>query len=113
VRARFVREFAYSFLFGGAFGYLDYAMSSGTLTPQITGATEWHINAEEPDVFDYDTSFKSDYQDTLFDPTPHSGRPITMPHWWAYRSTAESVSAQALIESGRRIISWSTSNCSP
>src|SRR5690606_3827909 len=33
------------------------------------GATEWHVNADEPDLLDYDTSFKSDYQDTLFDPT--------------------------------------------
>ncbi|MFT5135825.1 MAG: hypothetical protein ACI8XV_000852, partial [Arenicella sp.] len=36
---------------------------------QVTGATEWHINADEPDVLDYDTSFKSNYQDTLFGET--------------------------------------------
>jgi predicted extracellular nuclease len=60
---------AYSYVFDGEFGYLDYIMSSGSMTGQVTGATEWHINADEPDIFDYDTSFKSDYQDTLFDPT--------------------------------------------
>jgi predicted extracellular nuclease len=62
-------EFAYSFLFSGELGYLDYVMSSASLTAQVTGATEWHINADEPDVLDYDTSFKSNYQDTLFDET--------------------------------------------
>jgi predicted extracellular nuclease len=67
--AEFVGEFAYSFVFSGEFGYLDYTMSSGSMTPQVTGATEWHINADEADVFDYDTTFKSDYQDALFDPT--------------------------------------------
>lgn len=67
--ADYVGEFAYSFVFSGEFGYLDYVMSSASLTPQVTGATEWHINADEPDVFDYDTTFKSDYQDGLFDPT--------------------------------------------
>src|SRR5690606_38238821 len=65
-------EWAYSYVFDGEFGYLDYAMSSPSMTAQVTGATEWHINADEPDLLDYDTSFKSDYQDTLFDPsTPY------------------------------------------
>ncbi len=62
-------ELAYSYGFDGQFGYLDYVMSSSTMTSQVTGATEWHINADEPDVFDYDTGFKSDYQIDLFDPT--------------------------------------------
>lgn len=62
-------ELAYSYVFDGQFGYLDYVLSSESLTAQVTGATEWHINSDTPDIFDYDTSFKSDYQDTLFDPT--------------------------------------------
>ena len=65
----FQGEFAYSYDFDGQFGYLDYLMSSASMTAQVTGATEWHINADEPDIFDYDTSFKSDYQDGLFDPS--------------------------------------------
>ena len=28
----------------------------------------WHINADEPDILDYDTSFKSTYSDGLFEP---------------------------------------------
>ena len=65
--AAYQGEFAYSYVFDGEFGYLDYLMSSSTLTPQVTGTTEWHINADEPDVFDYDTSDKSAYQASLFD----------------------------------------------
>ncbi len=60
-------EYAYSYLFSGALGYLDYAMSSTTLTPQVTGATAWHINSDEPDILDYDTSFKQDAQDALYE----------------------------------------------
>ncbi len=67
--AEYGGELAYSYVFDGQFGYLDYVMSSSTMTSQVTGATEWHINSDEPDVFDYDTSFKSDYQIDLFDPT--------------------------------------------
>lgn len=65
---QFQGALAYSFVFDGQFGYLDYAMSSDSLTSQVTGATIWHINADEPDILDYDTSFKSTYQDGLFEP---------------------------------------------
>ncbi len=63
-------EFAYSFVFDGQFGYLDYALANESLLPQVTGATEWHINADEPDILDYDTSFKKDAQDALYTPKP-------------------------------------------
>ncbi len=65
--AEYQGELAYSYLFSGQLGYLDYGMSSATLTPQITGATAWHINSDEPDILDYDTSFKQDAQDDLFE----------------------------------------------
>lgn len=61
-------EFAYSYLFDGQLGYLDTGLASPTLAPQVTGATVWHINADEPDLIDYDMSFKSDAQDALFAP---------------------------------------------
>jgi predicted extracellular nuclease len=64
----FQGEFAYSFVFDGLFGYLDHALSNGSLTPQVTGTTVWHINADEPDILDYDTSFKSEGQQELFEP---------------------------------------------
>jgi predicted extracellular nuclease len=61
-------EFAYTFVFDGQYGYLDYALSSASLTSQVTGATVWHINADEADLIDYDTSFKKDAQDAIFAP---------------------------------------------
>ena len=35
--------------------------------PQVTGAADWHINSDEPDVLDYDTSFKPAAQDALYE----------------------------------------------
>jgi predicted extracellular nuclease len=53
---------AYSYLFGGQSGTLDYAFTSPSLNPFITGAAPWHINADEPTVLDYSTAFKSPNQ---------------------------------------------------
>ena len=50
---------AYSYVFDGQWGYLDYAMSSGSLVDQVTAVTEFHINADEPSVLDYNTDFKT------------------------------------------------------
>ncbi len=50
---------AYSYLFDGQFGYLDYALATSSLVDQVTGVTEYHINADEPSVLDYNTNFKS------------------------------------------------------
>jgi predicted extracellular nuclease len=65
---QYVGTHAYSFVFDGQSGYLDHALSSTSLTGQVTGLTEWHINADEPDVLDYDTSFKPPAQDALYEP---------------------------------------------
>jgi predicted extracellular nuclease/endonuclease I len=53
---------AYSYSFGGEIGYLDHALSSASLTEFVVDATVWHINADEPRVFDYNVEFKSDTQ---------------------------------------------------
>ncbi|HEV8249951.1 MAG TPA: ExeM/NucH family extracellular endonuclease [Gaiellaceae bacterium] len=66
--AQYVGPYAYSFVFDGQAGYLDHALSSASLTDQVTGVSEWHINADEPDVLDYDTSFKPPEQDALYEP---------------------------------------------
>jgi hypothetical protein len=50
---------AYSYVFEGQAGYLDHALSNAALTPQVTGATVWHINADEPRVLDYNEEFKT------------------------------------------------------
>ncbi len=46
---------AYSFVFNGQRGTLDQALASGDLN--VTGVAEWHINADEPDLLNYDQSF--------------------------------------------------------
>jgi predicted extracellular nuclease len=52
---RFVRPHGipYSYVFGGESGYLDHALASATLSPQVAGVTEWHANADEPEAIDY------------------------------------------------------------
>ncbi len=64
---RFVAN-PYSFIFDGQSGYLDHALTTQAMGNQVTGVTEWHINADEPSVIDYNTEFKP--QD-LFAPTPY------------------------------------------
>lgn len=63
--------YAYSYVFDGQAGYLDHALSFPSLTAQVTGAADWHINADEPDLLDYDTSFKSNAQDALYEPNAY------------------------------------------
>ena len=48
--------------------YLDHGLASSSLAGQVTGAAEWHINADEPDVLDYDTSFKPGPIDAIYAP---------------------------------------------
>ncbi len=50
---------AYSYVFDGQWGYLDHAIGSATLVGQVSGVGEWHINADEPNVLDYNTDFQS------------------------------------------------------
>ncbi len=60
---------AYSYVFDGQWGYLDYAFGSESLLSQVAGVYEWHINADEPAVLDYNTNFKSAGQvDSLYAP---------------------------------------------
>ncbi len=66
--ARYEGTYAYSYVFDGQAGYLDHALSTSSLTAQVTGATEWHVNADEPDLLDYDTTFKSQEQDLIYEP---------------------------------------------
>lgn len=60
----FVGPDAYSYVYMGQTGYLDHALANGPLTFQVTGVTEWHINADEPPALDYN-DYNPDY---LYDP---------------------------------------------
>ncbi|HJS29694.1 MAG TPA: ExeM/NucH family extracellular endonuclease, partial [Anaerolineales bacterium] len=61
-------EAAYTYVFDGQIGNLDYALASAGLMDQVSGLTIWHINADEPDLLDYDTSFKQPAQAALYEP---------------------------------------------
>ena len=63
---------AYSYVFFGQAGYLDHGLANPSMLPQVTGATVWHINADEPNVLNYNEEFKSPGQIiSLYDVGPH------------------------------------------
>ncbi|SEJ41481.1 hypothetical protein SAMN04488058_107142 [Deinococcus reticulitermitis] len=76
---RIPAEERYSYQFGGQFGYLDHALASSSLDTQVTGVTEWHINADEPTLIDYNVEFKQNPEcrtstctsPDLYQPTPY------------------------------------------
>jgi uncharacterized repeat protein (TIGR01451 family) len=56
---------AYSYLFDGQLGHLDYGFASASMLPQVTGADAWHINADESDLFDYNDEIKDTGESTF------------------------------------------------
>ncbi|HJR26049.1 MAG TPA: ExeM/NucH family extracellular endonuclease [Acidimicrobiales bacterium] len=70
--AELLGDHAYSFVFQGQSGYLDHALATESLDEQITGVTQWHVNADEPISLDYNVEFKSANQvNTFYDPGPY------------------------------------------
>jgi len=63
--------FAYSYTFDGQAGYLDHALANASMADQITGAADWHINSDEPSIWDYDTTFKPPAQEALYAVDPY------------------------------------------
>jgi len=61
-------ELAYGYVYDGQSGYLDHALANLSLEENIVDVNFWHINADEPDLIDYDTSFKLPAQDALYAP---------------------------------------------
>jgi predicted extracellular nuclease len=61
-------EDAYGYVYDGQIGYLDYALANASLAERIVDVNFWHINADEPDLIDYDMTFKQDAQDALYAP---------------------------------------------
>ncbi len=57
---QFNGDAGYSFTFDSFAGSLDHALATDTMTEQVSGVTEWHINTDEPPLFDYNTEFKQD-----------------------------------------------------
>ena len=72
--ARFVPN-PYSYVFDGQAGYLDHALATSSLDTQVSGVTEWHINADEPTLIDYNLdvpgSSTAPKPLDLYTPTPY------------------------------------------
>ena len=57
---QFNGDTGYSFTFDGQAGSLDHALANSEMAEQVSGVNEWHINIDEPPLFDYNTEFKPD-----------------------------------------------------
>jgi len=66
------REFhadtTYSYMYNGLAGYLDHALASTSMAAQITGVSVFHINADEPSIFEYGGSA---YQPNMYRSSDH------------------------------------------
>ena len=71
--SRYLGEDAYSYVFDGQRGTLDYGMASEGLLDNVTNVAEWHINADEPDLFSYSSEFNdpSFYRDGPYAVSDH------------------------------------------
>lgn len=67
----FQGEDAYTYVFDGQLGYLDYGLADAGALPFVAGAAAWHANSDEPSLIDYTMAFKQDAQDALFAPDPY------------------------------------------
>ena len=64
----FHADSSYSYMFGGLASYIDHALCSPSLLPQVTGMAGYHINSDENDSYRYDGN-KSD--ETMFRCSDH------------------------------------------
>ena len=80
-------SYGYSYVFNGSSGRLDHAIANNTLSPKVTGVTEWHINADEPLVIDYNQEFKqpacADLRPGLLHRRRRTAPPTTTRSCWA------------------------------
>lgn len=70
--ASFHGDAAHSYVYQAQAGYLDHALANAALAPLVTGVADWHINADEPRILDYNTEYKSATQlDSLYNADPY------------------------------------------
>jgi predicted extracellular nuclease len=81
---RFGGDKAYGYLFDGQLGYLDHALANASLLSQVTGATEWHINADEVPLLDYNDAVHDAAGEPAFE-RESAARPLYAPD--PYRSS--------------------------
>lgn len=58
-------------------GYLDHALSNETLTPQVAGVTEWHINPDEVNLLDYNDTVQ-DVEEATYDAKPDENPTVSV-----------------------------------
>ena len=82
---RFVRPagLPYSYVFNGESGYLDHALATPSLDAQLAGVTEWHVNADEAGVYDYNIDAKNEaalslYADNAYRSSDHDPVIVSM-----------------------------------
>ena len=66
---RFIGSDTYSYVYAGQSGYLSHALASSSLTLQVTGATDWHINADEHRKIDYNEEVFATWPTVIPKPT--------------------------------------------
>ncbi|MBD2055803.1 ExeM/NucH family extracellular endonuclease [Oculatella sp. FACHB-28] len=81
---KFGGDDAYSYVFDGQLGYLDHALASESMELQVTGTAEWHINADEIPVFDYNDTIDDGAGEASFEAEP-SGNDLYEPN--AFRTS--------------------------
>ena len=69
----FIGADAYSFVFDGQRGALDQAIAGSGFEGYVEGVFEWHINADEPDLLNYDDNFNDTrfYEDSAYASSDH------------------------------------------
>ncbi|HEV7239113.1 MAG TPA: ExeM/NucH family extracellular endonuclease [Thermoanaerobaculia bacterium] len=87
----FLGSAAYSYLFDGQIGHIDYAWSSASLTPQVTGVAPWHINADENPLFDYNDEIDDGSFEQAFEEKP-DGSALATPRVMFQPATAQRAS---------------------
>ncbi len=87
----FLGSAAYSYLFDGQIGHIDYAWSSASLTPQVTGVAPWHINADENPLFDYNDEIDDGAAEQAFEEKP-DGSALVPPRVLFQPATAQRAS---------------------
>jgi predicted extracellular nuclease len=81
---RYGGDKAYGYVFDGQLGYLDHALANPALLPQVTGATEWHANADEVPLLDYNDELRDVPGEAAFE-RESAARDLYAPD--AYRSS--------------------------
>ena len=64
----FHADTAYSYMYNGLAGYLDHALASASMAAQVTGVSVFHINSDEPSIFEYSGSA---YQPNMYRSSDH------------------------------------------